>query len=106
MLRAHERYVDDISNVPVLIDTLCQSDSSIRYILNPPGGRWSGEGIVDSLLGTFDPGETNAGIISITYTLNGCTQVMDVFVKEIFAGWNRTACPTQAPFLLEDFLQI
>ena len=96
-------YVDDISNVPVLIDTLCQSDSSIRYILNPPGGRWSGEGIVDSLLGTFDPGETNAGIISITYTLNGCTQVMDVFVKEIFAGWNRTACPTQMPFLLEDF---
>jgi len=99
-------YVDDISNLPVLTDTLCQSAASILYALNPPGGRWTGEGIIDSLTGLFDPGETDAGLIPITYNLNGCSQTIEVYVKEIFAGWDQTACPSQDTFLLADFSPI
>ncbi|MEX1187995.1 MAG: gliding motility-associated C-terminal domain-containing protein [Bacteroidia bacterium] len=96
-------YVDDIENVPVFTDTLCQSDASVTFPLSPPGGRWYGEGIVDSLLGTFDPGEVDAGLITLEYRLNGCSQDVEVYVKEIWAGWNSTACPTQEPYALENF---
>jgi len=96
-------YVDDIENTPVFVDTLCQSDASIVFPLSPPGGRWYGAGIVDSLLGTFDPGETDAGLITVEYRLNGCSQNVEVYVKEIWAGWNSTACPTQESYALENF---
>lgn len=96
-------YVADIANIPVAMDTLCQSDSSLVFQLTPPGGRWYGEGIVDSLNGIFDPGETDAGLITLTYQLNGCIEPVEVYVKEIWAGWNRTACPSQDAFELENF---
>jgi gliding motility-associated-like protein len=96
-------YVDSISQVPTSVDTLCQSDASIQFNLQPPGGRWMGEGIVDSLNGTFDPGETDAGLITVTYVLNGCSQQVQVYVKEIFAGWNVTACPSQDSVAFTNF---
>jgi gliding motility-associated-like protein len=96
-------YVDNISNAPLFMDSLCQSDSSLRYILSPPGGRYRGPGIVDSLNGIFDPGEAYGGLHTISYVLNGCEQQFEVFVKEIYAGWNTSACPAEAPYLLENY---
>lgn len=96
-------YVDTISNAPLFIDSLCQSDSSLRYILSPPGGRYRGPGIVDSLNGIFDPGEAYGGLHTIRYVLNGCELQFQVFVKEIYAGWNTSACPSEQPYLLENY---
>lgn len=96
-------YVDSITNVPLNIDSLCQSGASVQFLLSPPGGRWSGAGIVDSIAGWFDPGEAEGGLHTITYSLNGCAQSFDVFVKPIFAGWNSNACPVEGQIQLEDF---
>ncbi|MEZ5171985.1 MAG: gliding motility-associated C-terminal domain-containing protein [Bacteroidia bacterium] len=96
-------FVDNISQNPVFADSVCQSDAADTLIISPPGGRWRGEGIVDSLAGIFDPGETDAGLITLQYVLNGCSRDVQIYVKEIWAGWNITACPTQDPFELEDF---
>lgn len=97
-------YVGNIDQIPTQVDTLCESDASISYQLTPPGGRWNGPGIVDSLNGTFDPGESGAGLITLTYAMNGCSQDIPIYVKEIWAGWNFTACPTQDDFIIEDFV--
>lgn len=96
-------YVNQISNIPMIIDTLCQSDASIQYIINPPGGRWQGSGIVDTLLGIFDPGEAGGGLHVLTYSLNGCAETVQVYVKPVFAGWNQNACPSQNAFVLSNF---
>lgn len=96
-------YVDNVSQIPTIIDTLCQSDASVRYELQPPGGRWVGPGIVDSLLGWFDPGEAGGGLHIINYVLNGCTEQIQIYVKPVFAGWNQSACPVQEAFILPDF---
>ena len=96
-------YVAPIGNLPTIIDSLCESDSSVTYALQPPGGRWSGPGIVDTLTGLFDPGVAQGGLHTLTYSLHGCSQTIDVFVKEIWAGWNRSACPSQTAFTLQDF---
>ncbi|MBK9195014.1 MAG: PKD domain-containing protein [Flavobacteriales bacterium] len=42
----------------------------------PAGGTWSGAGIIDPVLGTFDPAVTGPGVFNITYTYtdaNGCS---------------------------------
>lgn len=99
-------YVNQISNIPSIVDTLCQSDASVQYLLDPPGGRWQGAGIVDSLNGTFDPGESGGGLHIITYSLNGCAETVQVFVNPVFAGWNQSACPSQTAFMLANFYPV
>ena len=56
--------------------TACVDGGLQTMIANPVGGTWSGAGIVDPLLGTFDPALAGAGIFNITYSYtdaNGCT---------------------------------
>lgn len=99
-------YVNQISNLPSIIDTLCQSDASVQYQLQPLGGRWQGVGIVDTLNGIFDPGEAGGGLHILTYGLNGCSETVQVFVKPVFAGWNQSACPSQTAFILPNFIPV
>jgi gliding motility-associated-like protein len=98
-----EVYVDSIANVPQTVDSLCQSGATVQFSLSPPGGRWSGPGIVDSIAGRFDPGEAEDGLHTLVYSLSGCAQSFEVYVKPIFAGWNSNACPVQGQIQLEDF---
>ncbi|MEO8068794.1 MAG: PKD domain-containing protein [Flavobacteriales bacterium] len=63
---------------PVITSTpnVCFDGGVQTMTANPIGGTWSGAGIVDPLLGTFDPLATGVGIFNITYTYtdaNGCT---------------------------------
>ncbi len=82
------------------LDTLCQSNWADTIPFSPLGGLWSGPGIVDSLLGVFDPGEAPAGALTLLYAVEGCNQAFDVFIKEIFVGAAfRSSCPEQAPFI-------
>ena len=94
-------YVDNVASSPP-IDTVCQSDFEFDLSLLPPGGRWSGTGIIDSIYGTFDPDEAEGGLHTITYDLNGCDQTLQIFVKEIQANasGNNSSCPEQPPFIL------
>ncbi|MFM9006121.1 MAG: hypothetical protein ACKOSR_11570, partial [Flavobacteriales bacterium] len=47
----------------------CNTDEPQAFEASPPGGIWSGEGIVDSIAGVFDPSLILDGGSSITYTV-------------------------------------
>ena len=65
------------------IDTVtevCSSYAPFDYTLSPlstPNGTWSGVGIVDGLLGTFDPALAGPGIHTIRYKTPGVCFVWD-----------------------------
>lgn len=93
--------VDNISGQTQL-DTVCQSTYPFDIPVQPWGGRWYGAGILDSLLGTFDPDEAEGGTHILTYELHGCDEQFTIHVKPVDIGGSRSACPTQpAPFALD-----
>ena len=55
--------------------SFCYSDPSVNLTGLPAGGIWSGTGIIDPNLGTFDPTTAGEGDFDITYsvTQDGCT---------------------------------
>lgn len=57
--------------VPVIvpIGPFCANDPCVNLTANPPGGAWSGVGVVSN---QFCPGTTNA-LITYTYTQSGCS---------------------------------
>ena len=87
-----------ILNTP--IDTVCETDDTVHLSITPFGGIWSGPGIIDTINGIFDPYQAGAGAKTIIYSLSGCEFRVNVFVKEIYAGPNRTNCPQVGPYLL------
>lgn len=64
----------------------CESDTAENFIPVTPGGSFTGTGITDGTLGTFDPGTAGAGTFPITYVItdaNSCTNstVVNVVVN-------------------------
>jgi len=85
------------------LDTICQSVPFDTIVFSPLGGYWSGFGIVDSLLGIYEPSEMPPGWVNLLYTINGCNQEFEVFIKEIDIGPGFTStCPVQAPMVFYD----
>ncbi|MEO8066457.1 MAG: gliding motility-associated C-terminal domain-containing protein [Flavobacteriales bacterium] len=82
------------------LDTVCQSTYPFNIPVSPFGGRWSGPGIVDTLYGTFDPDEAGGGLHTLLYDMHGCDMSFTIYVKAIDIGDDRSACPSQAPFVL------
>lgn len=92
-------YID----APVFIppyDTICQSADTFSIVIYPPGGRWYGPGIIDTLRGTFDPDDAGGGLHTLTYLVNGCNITYDIYVKPIDAFWNLASCPEQTFYQL------
>ncbi|MFT4677923.1 MAG: gliding motility-associated-like protein [Flavobacteriales bacterium] len=87
------------------LDTLCQSEYPDTLDFNPLGGVWYGEGLLDTLLGVFDPNQMTPGQQTLLYLVEGCDQEFDLTILEIqTGGLNKTSCPEQAPFqIFEDF---
>lgn len=91
--------VADIAGQFVL-DTLCQSNWADTIPFSPLGGVWSGPGIIDTLFGVFDPHEVAPGLQLLNYSVEGCDQQFEVFVKEVFVGQRfRSSCPEQNAFI-------
>ncbi len=85
------------------LDTICQSAWFDTIAFAPPGGTWSGLGIVDDSLGVYSPEQTNGGLTQFTYSINGCNQVFEVFIKPIDIGGSyHTTCPEEAPLVWYD----
>ena len=91
--------VDNIVGTAQL-DTVCQSTYPFDIPVYPFGGRWSGPGIVDSIYGTFDPDEAGGGTHTLLYDMHGCDMSFTIHVKPIDIGHDRSACPSQPPFVL------
>ena len=81
-------------------DSVCQSAIPFVIPVTPFGGEWSGPGIVDIDLGMFDPDSANIGDNVLVYDINGCSDSITVFVKEINAGFSFSACPEEFPFII------
>ncbi|MFM9984085.1 MAG: gliding motility-associated C-terminal domain-containing protein [Flavobacteriales bacterium] len=87
--------VDDIGGNFTLPD-ICQSIDSDQIDFSPLGGTWSGVGITDAFNGIYSPASMPAGDQQFIYTINGCQQIFDIFIKEIEIGGNyHTACPEE-----------
>lgn len=83
--------------------TVCQSLEAFDLVGSPPGGWWSGDGILDSLAGTFDPDTAGPGSHVLTYGIpGGCEAEITLFVDSMDAGLDEAACPGTAPFLIVD----
>ncbi len=83
--------------------TICQSADAFDLQSAPPGGWWSGAGILDSLAGTFDPDTAGPGSHVLTYGIpGGCEAQITLFVDSMDAGLDEAACPGTAAFLIVD----
>lgn len=74
------------------IDTICRTQR-VFLEAEPYGGRWSGPGIVNTVNGRLDgwrptPGNT----YTYRYQLEGCSAEMDIHIRDIQAGPDRTRC--------------
>ncbi len=95
-------FVDSLQ-VPLTTDSICKSIwyDTLKYLVSPPGGRFYGNGIVDSINGVINPTLAGAGLHFITYKLaNGCAAVFKVYIKDINVQPASTACPYQGNFFL------
>ena len=69
--------------------SMCPENEPIWLgVVNPPGGIWSGGGIIDPDSGIYDPSfvTVNAYIDTITYTYGGCSDSRFVFVRKTVVG--------------------
>lgn len=83
--------------------SICQSADALDLVGSPPLGWWSGDGILDSLAGTFDPDTAGPGSHLLTYGIpGGCEAMITVFVDSMDAGLDEAACPGTAPFQIVD----
>ncbi|MCB0770905.1 MAG: gliding motility-associated C-terminal domain-containing protein [Flavobacteriales bacterium] len=83
--------------------SVCQSLDAFDLVATPPGGWWSGAGILDSLAGTFDPDTAGPGSHMLTYGIpGGCEATIPLFVDSMDAGLDEAACPGTVPFLIVD----
>lgn len=91
--------VGDGVNMPD-IDTICTSQS-IDLEADPYGGRWSGPGITNNLRGRLEAWRAPSNQWNTyVYELNGCSESMDIYNAEIWAGPDQTLC------LSEDLLTL
>lgn len=95
--------INDTINVKVLDPTInpvapmCSYDLPINLTANTMGGTWSGPGITNSSLGTFNPNSAGNGTHLITYTINSCTDTVLIIVTRPDARWNRNLCASGIP---------
>ena len=90
--------VDIIVN-PLLIPNidlqtaLCKFDSAVTLTVSQPGGSWSGNGIIDSVLGIFDPSIAGVGIHQIIYSLSSFCSGNDTILIVVDSSFDATINP-------------
>lgn len=79
----------------------CPADAPVNLTAADPGGTWTGVGITNAALGTFDPSVAGIGTWTITYTIAGSCG--DIQTIDIVVGGLLDATITPAgPFCLGD----
>lgn len=82
------------------VDTLCSSQE-FDLVAMPNGGRWTGPGIINQILGrircwTVAPNQSYTYI----YTLHGCSDTMSIYIQEIWAGPDIAMCAEDSLLIL------
>lgn len=70
------------NDIPIIgvVGAMCLNDTPANLTVNVPGGTWSGAGITDPVLGTFDPSVAGSGSHIVTYSLNSVCGGSDVII--------------------------
>ena len=70
------------NDIPIIgvVGAMCVNDIPVNLTANVPGGSWSGSGITDPVLGTFDPSVAGSGSHIVTYSLNSLCGGSDVII--------------------------
>jgi len=77
------------------VDSLC-TNQAINLEANPYGGRWSGPGITNALNGRLEAWRANFNQWNTyTYEMNGCSQTMEIYINEVWAGPDRSVCASE-----------
>ncbi|MDZ4821963.1 MAG: gliding motility-associated C-terminal domain-containing protein [Flavobacteriales bacterium] len=84
------------------LDTLCQSVWADTIEFSPLGGVWSGPGIENSFLGIFVPLNAPPGDVVLTYDIQGCSEIFNAYVLEIYLDESHSACPEEDPLVWND----
>ncbi|MBL7888721.1 MAG: gliding motility-associated C-terminal domain-containing protein [Bacteroidia bacterium] len=72
----------NVTSVP----TTCSNVPAFNLVANVGGGTWSGTGITDANLGTFDPSQASTGVNVITYAVTGACAGSDTIQINIVPG--------------------
>ncbi|MDQ3049025.1 MAG: PKD domain-containing protein, partial [Bacteroidota bacterium] len=86
-------------NDPVIqpVPPICVTSSPIALVVDSLGGVWSGPGITNASLGTFDPGTAGLGSHLIVYVTPGLCNTTDTMYITVASGLDPTV--TQPPTL-------
>ncbi|MEJ6695683.1 MAG: gliding motility-associated C-terminal domain-containing protein [Chitinophagales bacterium] len=70
--------------------TVCPAEAPFSLAGNPLGGVWTGAGVIDSILGIFDPGFNGGNNFNtyLTYTLNGCGDSIQIYGRNTVIGYS------------------
>nr|MBS0037411.1 gliding motility-associated C-terminal domain-containing protein [Saprospiraceae bacterium] len=80
------------------VDTICSSQR-IDLQASIYGGRWYGPGITNRILGRIEAWRMSPNqSYTYTYILEGCEAEMEIYIKEINAGSDRTICSSDSLF--------
>ncbi|MBI1288161.1 MAG: T9SS type B sorting domain-containing protein [Flavobacteriales bacterium] len=94
----------DASIIPA--GPFCVSDAPVNLSAATPGGSWSGNGIINSTTGTFQPSIAGVGTWNIQYQINGSCGATDSESITVTAGADATIttagsyCENVTPFNL------
>ncbi len=61
---------DTLSAIITPVAPVCENDAAFNFVAANAGGTWSGTGITNAINGTFNPGVSGPGTITITYTIS------------------------------------
>ena len=84
------------------VDTVC-STQEIDLRADPYGGRWDGPGITNTTLGRLQawrvtPNQTYTYI----YNMSGCSDTMEIYVQQLYAGPDRELCDEESILTLQE----
>ncbi len=86
------------------IDPICIDSAPLQLTADVPGGTWSGSGITDAVLGTFDPATAGQGLTAVSYTFTDPCFLPDDAVVSVEIAPNLTfnvaddVCENSTPF--------
>lgn len=80
--------------------TTCQSGDAVDLQAESNNGTWYGDGIVDDVIGLFEPDSASSGVNVIYYESGGCLDSMYITINPIATDNIVAACPGSPDFQL------
>jgi len=80
----------------------CENDAAVNLSAVDPGGTWSGTGITNGALGTFDPAAAGVGTYTISYDILGTCGSSDTETITVNAADDATISYSSATFCDND----